>query len=149
LVTDRDAGPGRTKNNGRMAQNINNSRTLQIQCMSKNKSIRPIRVGLLPNTVAHLLYKTVTFSPLRPQVIKKYLTTLLFCTACANFLSNPRRIHSGKKDKEKEEYGFVVCCYLLWAAPLLLSVRFCALCVCIRIRDLLERIRIRIILFTR
>ncbi len=57
--------------------------------------------------------KQLTFSPLKPKVIKKYLTTLLFCTACANFLSNPRRIHSGKKDKEKEEYGLlcaVICC---------------------------------------
>jgi hypothetical protein len=34
----------------------------------------------------------------------------LCCTAkCGLFSSNPRRIHSGKKDKEKEEYG------LLWA----------------------------------
>ncbi len=24
-----------------------------------------------------------------------------------NFLSNPRRIHSGQKDKEKEEYGLL------------------------------------------
>jgi hypothetical protein len=33
---------------------------------------------------------------------------LLFCTAaCGIFSSNPRRIHSGKKDEEKEEYGLL------------------------------------------
>jgi hypothetical protein len=37
------------------------------------------------------------------------------CSAqlCANFSSNPRRIHSGQKDKEKEEYGLLcvaICC---------------------------------------
>ncbi len=25
---------------------------------------------------------------------------MVFCTACANFSSNPRRIHSGQKDKD-------------------------------------------------
>jgi hypothetical protein len=42
----------------------------------------------------------------------------LFCTICANFLLNPRRIRSGQKDEEEGEYGLytVVCCYLLWAA---------------------------------
>ncbi len=32
----------------------------------------------------------------------------VFCTAtCGIFSSNPRRTHSGKKDKEKEEYGLL------------------------------------------
>jgi hypothetical protein len=36
-----------------------------------------------------------------------------FAQLCANFSSNPRRIHSGQKDKEKEEYGLLcvaICC---------------------------------------
>jgi hypothetical protein len=36
-----------------------------------------------------------------------------FCTVTCEFLSNPRRIHSGQKDKEKEEYeplNVVNCC---------------------------------------
>ncbi len=32
----------------------------------------------------------------------------VFCAAaCEIFSSNPRRIHSGKKDEEKEEYGLL------------------------------------------
>jgi hypothetical protein len=44
----------------------------------------------------------------------------VFCASFANFLSSPRRMHSKKKDRErtrgkaeKEEYGIVVCCYLV------------------------------------
>jgi hypothetical protein len=51
-------------------------------------------------------------------------TKTLFCTAYANFVSNPRRIHSGEKDRERDkekgrERGIwvVVCCYLLCTAP--------------------------------
>ncbi len=42
------------------------------------------------------------------MIIRGCLTPL-----CANFSSKPRRIHSGQKDKEKEEYGVlyvVICC---------------------------------------
>jgi hypothetical protein len=44
----------------------------------------------------------------------KTLQIPVFCTAtCGIFSSNPRRIHSGKKDKEKEEYGLLIAmsCY--------------------------------------
>jgi hypothetical protein len=48
----------------------------------------------------------------------------VFCASYASFLLNPRRIHSGKKDRErarrkaeKKEYGIVVCCYLVFTAP--------------------------------
>jgi hypothetical protein len=37
----------------------------------------------------------------------------VFCTAMCKFLSNPCRIHSGQKDKEKKGIWVVVCCYLL------------------------------------
>ncbi len=38
----------------------------------------------------------------------------------AEFLSNPRRIHSGQKDKEKEEYGLLwaVICFMSPLSPL-------------------------------
>jgi hypothetical protein len=44
-----------------------------------------------------------------------YMTNFEGCFAplCVNFLSNPRRIHSGQKDKEKEECELlcaVICC---------------------------------------
>jgi hypothetical protein len=35
----------------------------------------------------------------------------------AEFLSNPRRIHSGQKDKEKEEYG-LLCAVICFMSPL-------------------------------
>jgi hypothetical protein len=44
---------------------------------------------------------------------RNQLSYILFCTACANFVSNPQRIHNGQKDKEKEEGGLlcaVTCC---------------------------------------
>jgi hypothetical protein len=48
---------------------------------------------------------------------KRFCSALLF----ANFLSNPRRIHSGQKDKEKEEYGLIwaiICCKQPLLSPL-------------------------------
>jgi hypothetical protein len=40
--------------------------------------------------------------------MKKGKILMMFCTdACGIFSSNPRRTHSGKKDKEKEEYGLL------------------------------------------
>jgi hypothetical protein len=47
--------------------------------------------------------------------------TLCSAPLCANFLSNPRRIHSGQKDKEKEEYELlcvVICCKQPLLSPL-------------------------------
>jgi hypothetical protein len=42
-----------------------------------------------------------------PDITQKYKIGYVLHCHMQNFLSNPRRIHSGKKDKEKEEYGLL------------------------------------------
>jgi hypothetical protein len=70
-----------------------------------------LQLVLLTNTIITLVLLTQEKLVMVVQTL--YHTTKVHCNCSApfraNFLSNPRWIHSGQKDKEKEEYK------LLWA----------------------------------
>ena len=82
----------------------------------------------------------------RLHILLRILQYLCSARPHAKFLSNARRIHSGQKDKEKEEYGLlwaVICCMSPLPPPppsLLPTLRVCrtACSHVIRIRGLSE-----------
>jgi hypothetical protein len=63
------------------------------------------------------------FKILQTEAMKRFYHSNVLRILC-EFLSSPRWMHSGKKDRErarrkaeKEEYGIVVYCYLVCTAP--------------------------------
>ncbi len=70
--------------------------------------------NLFRNTeeVTAIYNRLVKSSPIRAFIrrllLRRLISLRMFCTdACGIFSSNPRRTHSGKKDKEKEEHGLL------------------------------------------
>jgi hypothetical protein len=51
--------------------------------------------------------RPVYYGSIRLRIRKVWIYCIVLHSYVRNFLSNPRRIHSGQKDKEKEEYGLL------------------------------------------
>ncbi len=77
----------------------------------------PLNLHLLPlghcglnlDALMYFVIKQLPYDIIYNMCCVEKINELSFCFAplCANFSSNPRRIHSGQKDKEKERYGLL------------------------------------------